>query len=259
MFDLYVCVMCKEVHGGSDGVVASYENAPDGTTYESSFSDCDSMAVTTYLQQGDVPLASNQAYEVLGHGHYEVEATGNEQENENEIYDSIANGRVTTNLLQGDVPLASNQAYGILGHDHYEVEATGNEQENENETYNSVASGKYFTSYVCVVCTEVHGGSDGVVASYGNTPDGATYESSFSDSDSMVDNSLYSNTGQVTFSESTVHESVSKHLSSLSLPNFSQFIAIILISHVSIHADWFWWRTQIFFTGILLCSNHCMW
>ena len=100
-----------------------------------------------------------------------------------------------------------------------------------------------FDLYVCVVCTEVHGGSDGVVASYGNTPDGTTYESSFSDCDSMatdqpshketvadVDNPLYSNTDPVTFSESTVHESVSKHLSSLSLPNFSQFIVIILIS-----------------------------
>ena len=104
--------------------------------------------------------------------------------------------------------------------------------------------------YVCVVCTEVHGRSDGVVASYGNSPDETTYESSFSDCDSMatdqpshketvadVDNPLYSNTGPVTFSKSTVQESVSKHLSSLSLTNFSQFVVMISISRVSIHTD----------------------
>ena len=99
---------------------------------------------------------------------------------------------------------------------------------------------KYFTSYVCFVCAEVHGGSDGVVALHRNISavlDRTTYESSFSDCDSMetnrqcrketvaeFDNPLYSNTGPVTFSESTVYESVSKHLSSLSLPNFSQHI-----------------------------------
>ena len=100
------------------------------------------------------------------------------------------------------------------------------------------------------MCTEVPGGSDGVVASYGNTPDETTYEFSFSDCDSMatdgpshketvadVDNPLCSNTGLVTFSESTIHESVSKHLSSLSLPNFSQFIVIISISRVSLYTD----------------------
>ena len=91
-----------------------------------------------------------------------------------------------------------------------------------------------------VLCVEVHGGSDGVVAIHRNIPtmlERTTYESSFSDCDSMAtngqsrketvaefDNHLYSNTGPVTFSESTVYESVSKHLSSLSLPNFSQYI-----------------------------------
>ena len=93
--------------------------------------------VTNNLQQGDVAVASNQAYGVLGHKDYELEAThGNEQENENETYDSIASGRVTTNLQQREVAVAApNQAYGVLGH-----------QENENETYDSVGSGRVATN-----------------------------------------------------------------------------------------------------------------
>ena len=102
---------------------------------------------------------------------------------------------------------------------------------------------------VCCVCAGVHGGSDGVVAIHGNIPavlDGTTYESPYSEYDSVAtagpshketvaefDNPLYSDTGPVTISESTVYESVSKHLSS-PLPNFSQFRILIEISHVSL-------------------------
>ena len=133
---------------------------------------------------------------------------------------------------------------------------------------------KYFTSYVCFVCAEVHGGSDGVVTLHRNIPallDRTTYESLSSDCDSMATNRqshketvaefhnpLYSNTGLVTFSEPTVHESVSKHLSFLSLPNFSQYITLISISCVSQYTDLFKRKKHIFFTGMLLCSNHRM-
>ena len=54
---------------------------------------------------------------MLQHEDYEVEATGNEQENEdyeNEMYNSVGSGRVTTNLQQGEVAVASNQAYGVF-------------------------------------------------------------------------------------------------------------------------------------------------
>ena len=134
---------------------------------------------------------------------------------------------------------------------------------------------KYFTLYVCFVCAEVHWGSDGVVANHRNIPavfDRTTYESSFSDCYSMATNRqsrketvaefhnpLYTNTCPVTFSEPTVYGSVSKHLSSLSLPNYSQYITLISISHVSLHTDWFWLRKHKFFTGMLLCSIHSMW
>ena len=99
---------------------------------------------------------------------------------------------------------------------------------------------------VCCVCAGVHGGSDGVVAIHGNIPavlDGTTYESPYSNYDSMAtagpshketvaefDNPLYSDTGPVTFSESTVYESVSKQ-SPLSLFPSPQFLSI---SHVSL-------------------------
>ena len=92
-------------------------------------------------ERREKPVASNEQE----HEYYKVDATGNDQQYEDKMYDSVGSGRVTTNL-QGEVAVASNQAYGVLGHEGYEVEAThGNEQENEdykNETYNSVGSGR---------------------------------------------------------------------------------------------------------------------